>query len=72
MKKYKVEIPYEYIDGYLRYGHGETTLVANNIEEAKIKAKEIDKYDFDCIVDDYRINDTGDLRYDEMTVEEVV
>lgn len=71
MKKFKIEIPYDYITGYLRYGHGEAIIEAENIEEAKTRAKEFDKYDFDCIVDSYEINDKGNLNYDEMTVEEV-
>lgn len=71
MKKFKVKIPYEYLDVYLKYGHREALIEAESLEEAKEKAKEWDKYDFDCIVDNYRINDKGDLDYENMTVEEI-
>lgn len=57
MKKFIVIKNCEYVEGYLRSGHAEIEIEAENIEEAKEKIKDIN-WDFaDVIVDDYRIND---------------
>lgn len=69
MKKFKVEVDCEYIDGHLRYGHGETIIKAENLEEAKQKAKEWD--DYDIVVDSYRLNDHGKFDFDNMRIVEV-
>ncbi len=53
MKTYKVSVPYDYMTGHLRYGHVETINVeAENIEDAKQKAKEVYRklYDWQTVM----------------------
>lgn len=59
MKKFKINIPLDYVQGYLRYGHGEILVEAESEEEIreKIKNKEIALYDFEVIVDEYEVDD---------------
>lgn len=58
MKKFKVNVPCEYVQGYLRYGHGEAVIEAETIEEARAKAKEYaESRDLDIILDDYSLED---------------
>ena len=61
MKKFKINIPLDYVQGHLRNGHGEILVEAESEEEIreKIKNKEIDLYDFGLIVDDYEVDDYG-------------
>ncbi len=68
MKKYKVIIGTDYVQGYLKYGHGEAIVEANSPEEAKKIA--IENKDFELIVDNYSVED-HEYNYDDVRVEEV-
>lgn len=76
MKKFKVNIPYDYVGGYLRYGHGEAIIEAETIEELKerLSTKEGKEY-FEEVsnieVDDYEVTDCGELDFDSAEIEEV-
>lgn len=69
MKKFKVEVDCDYITGYLRYGHGEAIIEAENIETAKDIAREWD--DYDLVVDDYEVSDHGSFDFNNMSIVEV-
>lgn len=72
MKKFKVEIPLEYVQGHLRYGHLEAEIEAKTEEEAKTLAKEwAEDGDMSIEVDDYSIDDIGDVDYENMIIEEI-
>lgn len=74
-KKYKIKIPVDYIAGYLRYGHFEGIVELTDEEVEQIKnrtmtSKEIaNVYNLNLIVDDYRVNDYGDL--EDPNIEEI-
>ncbi len=76
MKKFKVSIPYDYVCGYLRYGHGEAIIEAETIEELKerLSTKEGQEY-FEEVcgteVDSYEVTDCGKLDFDDIGIEEV-
>lgn len=71
MKKFKVNVPCEYVQGYLRYGHGEAVIEAETIEEARAKAREYaEGRDLDIILDDYSLEDYA-YDMDSLKVEEV-
>lgn len=60
--KFNVYADVDYVSGYLRYGHFEGVVEAESEEELKEMMK--DKYfrDYlDLVVDDYRIEDYGDI-----------
>ena len=62
MPKFTVCKDLDYVQGYLRYGHAEVTIEADTEEEALAKAEEcFADRNFDVIVDDYSIEDYGDL-----------
>lgn len=69
MKKFKINVPCDYVVGHLRYGHGEAIIEAETEEDAIEKAKKWD--DYDLIVDDYEIEDHDSWDFDNMTMEEV-
>lgn len=69
MKKFKIKVPCNYIQGHLRYGHGEAIIEAENIEQAKEKAKEWD--DYDLIVDDYEVYDHDTYDFANMQIIEM-
>jgi len=71
MKKYKVTIPVDYVQGHLRYGHLEGIVKVENEEELKklIENKEIEDY-LSIEVDDYRVEDYGDAMYEYLEYEE--
>lgn len=73
MKKFTVSVPLDYIDGYLRLAHKEMIVEAESMEEAKQKVLD-DKENFidesDLILDDYEVNDFGDLDFDELEINE--
>lgn len=73
MKKFKINIPLDYVQGHLRYGHGEILVEAESEEEIreKIKNKEIDLYDFGLIVDDYEVDDYGIGSLEDIEIMEV-
>lgn len=71
MKKFKVYVPCEYVQGYLKYGHGEAVIEAETIEEARAKAKEYtESRDLDIILDNYSLEDYA-YDMDSLKVEEV-
>ena len=67
-KKVKFNIPLDYVIGYLRYGHKEGIL---ELTEEEFKELQEDPLDFiynqdilcdlDLIIDDYRVEDYGDV-----------
>lgn len=68
VKKFKVTQEAEYVMGYLRMGHKEVTVEADNVEEAEEKAKELLE-DAKIIVSDYSVEDYEMM--DELEIEEV-
>ena len=71
MKKFLVSVPVDYVEGYLRYGSKEAIIEANSIEEVKeivLNDKKTFKDISELIVDDYDINDYGDLDFDNMQI----
>ena len=68
MSKYKVSVPLEFVEGYLRNGHEEFYVSAGSEEEALTLAKEDQCYS-EIIVDDYEIEEGGDRYWDEASVE---
>lgn len=70
MKKFKVTVPCDYFNGYLRHGHGEAIIEAKTLKEAKEKAKTWD--DYEPILDDYELNDHDAWNFENMTIEEIV
>lgn len=72
MKKYKVTIPVDYVQGHLRYGHLEGIVEVENEEELKklIENKDVGEY-LNIKVDDYSVYDYGDEDYESLKYEEV-
>ena len=66
MKKFKVTIPCEYIQGHLRYGHAEGIIEAKNIESIT----NLGDLDLDIVVDDYEIDDY-ELDFENARIEEI-
>lgn len=62
MKNFLVTADLDYVVGYLRYGHLEGIIQAESEEALKemIKEKNFDQY-LDVVVDDYSIDDYGDI-----------
>ena len=62
----------DYVNGYLKYGHWELSLEDKELEEFKNSSREDQKSwlinNGSFVVDDYEINDYGDL--DEIKIEE--
>lgn len=76
MKKFKVEVPVEYVMGHLRYGHYEVELEAESIDAAKKYLQTEDGQDYiiengDLEIDDYSVEDAGSLDMTMMHIEEV-
>lgn len=70
MKKVHIYAPVDYLAGHLRYGHFEGDLELTDEEFVKFKENPIDfinddrrYFDLDLIVDDYEIDDRGDIDY---------
>lgn len=71
MKKFYVTIPVDYIDGYLRYGHLEGIIEAENEVKAKEKAeKMVDSEDLCLVIDDYEIKNYDSPDFSSMTIKE--
>ena len=71
MKKFIITQQVDYIEGHLRYGHFEKIIEAKSLDEAKKLALKMDmECDGELIVDDYRIDDYGDLG--EIEVKEMI
>ncbi len=72
MKKYKVIIPVDYVQGHLRYGHLEGIVEVENEEELKelIESKDIRDY-LNIEIDDYSVDYYGDEDYESLEYEEV-
>ena len=62
----------DYVNGYLKYGHWELSLEDKELEEFKNSSKEDQESwlmnNGSFVVDDYKINDYGDLH--EIKIEE--
>ena len=76
MKKYKVSVPTDYVAGHLRYGHYETEIEAESLEKVKEyinsnEGKEYIKEVAEFEVDDYEIDDIGDLDLTMVIIEEI-
>lgn len=69
MKKFKVTIPLDYVQGHLRYGHLEAIVDAETAEEAEKMVKEAPLKHGWVEVDDYSIEDYGDFEFDNIEVE---
>lgn len=67
MAKYLVTAPVDYVVGYLRYGHFEAEI---EIPDDKLNDKDwiIDavRQQGDLIIDDWRVEDYGDIEIEEM------
>lgn len=68
MKKVHIYAPVNYLAGHLRYGHFEGDLELTDEEFVKFKENPVDfindekcYFDLDLIVDDYEIDDRGDI-----------
>ena len=68
MSKYLVYAPVDYVTGYLRYGHFEAEI---EIPDDKLNDEdwivEAVRRQGDLIVDDWRVEDYGDIEIGEMT-----
>lgn len=60
-----IKADYDYLQGHLRYGHIELELEGEELEEFKSKSQEEQKEYLremgETILDDYEVNDYGDL-----------
>ena len=72
MKRYYISIPVDYVEGYIRSGHFEGYVNANNEEELKLKLQihPIENY-LDFYVDNFQVESIGKLREDEIEIEEM-
>lgn len=62
MKKFLVTADLDYVTGYLRYGHLEGIVEAESEEALKEMMKDRSFIDYlDIVVDDYRVDDYGDI-----------
>lgn len=74
MLKFLVNIPVDYIIGHLRYGHFEGTVRAENEEDARKKIQKMfdeKDFDFELLIDDYEIDDYGEVNIKDAIVEEI-
>lgn len=72
MKKYRVKVGCDYVQGYLKYGHGETIIEAETEEEAIDKVlNNKNNLDFDMVLDDYEIEDYAPWDFDALMLEEI-
>lgn len=76
MNKFKISVPYDYVSGYLRYGHGELIIEAESLEKLKEKMSTKDGQEYfeelcDVEVDSYEVNDCGKLDFSGMEIEEI-
>jgi hypothetical protein len=69
---YIITAPIDWVSGYLRYGHKEMMVHCSEEELQKLltNPKEL-LQDADTVVDDYRIEDYGDINYDAIEVTKV-
>lgn len=72
MKRFYVNVPVEYVMGYLRTGHWEGYLEAENENEILDMLNGSDGMEgLDFYVDDYRVEDIGDSMMDLIEIEEM-
>ena len=72
MKRFYVSVPVEYVMGYLRTGHWEGYLEAENENEILDMLNGPDGMEgLDFYVDDYRVEDIGDPMMDLVEIEEM-
>ena len=71
MKKFKVGKDFDYITGYLKYGHAEVIVEAETEEEAKALAEEkFNDFEYKVVVDAFDIEDHGELENDSYIIEQ--
>lgn len=72
MSRFHVSIPVDYVMGFLRYGHYEGYFEAENVDQVMdmIKSPE-GKDNLDFYVDDYRVEDIGDLLLEYAQIEKM-
>ena len=68
MSKYLVYAPVDYVTGYLRYGHfeAEIEIPDDKLDDEEWIAETVRRHG-DLIVDDWRVEDYGDIEIGEMT-----
>ena len=60
--KFKVTANVDYVMGHLRYGHLEGIIEAKSEEKLKEMLKDPDvRYDLELVVDDYEVDDYGNI-----------
>ena len=69
MKKFKVDIPCNYIVGYLRQAHVEAIIKAETIEEARLIAKNYN--DYELVIDEYEVEDYDEYDFENMKIMEI-
>lgn len=71
-KTYIITAPVDYVYGYLRYGHKELTITCTPEQlQDYLKDPKTLLEDAELIVDNYRIEDYGDVDYANMEVTEI-
>lgn len=70
MTKFKVNVPCNYVQGYLRYGHFEGIVEADSKEDAIEKIKDYVTGYLELEIDDYEVNDY-DADYDNIKISEI-
>ena len=68
MSKYLIYAPVDYVTGYLRYGHfeAEIEIPDNKLNDEDWIVEAVRRHG-DLIVDDWRVEDYGDIEIGEMT-----
>ena len=70
MTKFKVNVPCNYVQGYLRYGHFEGIVEADSKEDAIEKIKYYLNGYLNLEIDDYDVNDY-EANYDDIEISEI-
>ena len=66
--KFRVTANLDWVSGHLRYGHLEGIVEAESEEALELKIKNPDfRYILDLVVDDYEVDDYGDVGEYEIT-----
>jgi hypothetical protein len=68
LSKYLVYAPVDYVTGYLRYGHfeAEIEIPDDKLDDEEWIAGQVRKFG-DLLVDDYRVDDYGEIESLELT-----
>lgn len=70
-KQYEINVPVEYVIGHYKEGHLQTTIEADNEEEALAIAKSRDEESFELIVDEEDLEDIGPLEWNKATIQQL-